>query len=1180
MSKRLRMSLGFSRILRQYLLFCTLSGLMGYSPWSFGEPVTTIRNNGDSANRIDLVILSEGYTSTEMEKFATDVENVVNGFFAQEPFKEYQGYFNVHRVDVTSLESGADHPEEAIPSSKMTAFDATYNCAGIERLICVDVSKVNTIVANSVRADQRDMVLVLVNDTKYGGSGGSIATASLHPEVIELVLHEIGHSFGLLADEYDFGICNNIVEPPQANVTRETDRNLIKWNTGGGPPSGWIDPGTPIPTNSISSGVPGLYEGAQYCTTGLYRPTFNSKMRSLGAPFEQVNEEQLIKRIYNWVSPLDSSSPLSSTVPVRIGYKQAFQISAPIPVTHSLLTTWYVDNTAVTTGPAFTFDSEAFGTGAHSVQVVVADSTPKVRNDPGNVLQDIRTWNVNVTEQAAVLRVPADYANLQEAIDVAASGDTVLVSPGTYAGGLIISGKTITLASEYINTGNASDVDQTIVTGGQPMLRIDATAVDTTIQGFTFQNGGQALVNSASHANILDNRFINTGDALSFERGGGVARGNYFDGAGDDGIDVDYPDYPLTLEQNTILNSSDDGIEIRLHPYTGPMVNIVIRNNYISGNREDGIQLIDYAGLSNRTFRIDRNVIVNNTDVGLGTMADGNTTENFAGSSMVEDVQVINNSFSGNPFGITGSSNMLVLNNIIANSAQSGLKQASGSSLASYNIFWNNGTDYTDSNVDVAASLFKDPRFDANYNLLPGSVCIDAGAASMLWNGQTVNAPAYNDLAPDLGAKERALLPTVTAVASDATAAETGADPGNFEIFRTGDTSIPLTVFFSLNGTAVNGADYEPLPELVTLPAGASSADLVVVPIDDADPEGDETAILALTSVPDYTVGNPASAVITLVDNDLLLPTVTISATDPIAFESGSDPGVFTISRTGDSNAPLTVNYTIGGNATEGVDYNTIGNSVTIPVGSDSVTVTIQPINDAIIDDEEVVLSLIAIEDFYTVGAPGSAAVTITDTGSAFTASFQNGVLPTSMYVGTTNTWISEMNADKNYGASNNVRIDGFDGNGMDRYGLIKWDVSSIPKGSLIQSVMITVDVTDAHIGSYELYEMKRPWIQSAATWNTYSLTASWDLAGAKGALDHGTEVLGTFDAADVGLHTVELNSAGLALVQAWVDNPALNNGFIVNNPENWNSLSFLSTNAKIPATRPKMTVTYVVAAQ
>jgi Ca2+-binding RTX toxin-like protein len=432
-STRLR----FSQILRQSVIlgFAFAIGSVGFSPRASGEPVTTIRNNGDSANRVDLVILGDGYTSTEMGKYATNVENAVQRFFAQEPFKEYQRYFNVRRVDVTSAESGADHPEDVPPISKDTAFDATYNCAGIERLICVDVSKVDTVLGNSVGADQRDMVLVLVNDTEYGGSGGSIAVASLNPAAIEIVLHEIGHSFGLLADEYDSGPpppCDNTVEPPEVNVTRETDRGLIKWNVGGGPPTGWIDPSTPIPTTTTQAGVPGLYQGAKYCFTGLYRPTYNSKMRTLGPPFEQINEEQLIKRTYNLVSPLDSSSPLSSDVTLVLGDSQAFQVTVPTPDTHSLSATWYVDNSAVATGLTFTFNSGTFGTGPHTVQVIVEDPTPKVRNDPGNVLRDDRTWMVTVNAPALTcFGVPATIIGTTgNDVLVGTPGDDVIVGLG------------------------------------------------------------------------------------------------------------------------------------------------------------------------------------------------------------------------------------------------------------------------------------------------------------------------------------------------------------------------------------------------------------------------------------------------------------------------------------------------------------------------------------------------------------------------------------------------------------------------------------------------------------------------------------------------------------------------------------------------------------------------------
>src|SRR4051812_43876 len=209
------------------------------------EPVTAVRFSGGSTNRVDVVILGDGYTAGEIAsgKYATDVETFVQRVFAQEPYLEYQAYFNVRRVDVTSLESGSDHPE--LGTAKNTALDGTYNCSGIQRLVCVNLTKVNEVLSRSpLLPTEKDIILVVVNDTTYGGSGGSIAVSSTNTASAEIILHELGHSFGQLADEYGGPpppSCNSAVEPAAVNATRATTRNAIKWNQ-------WIDPGTPIPT--------------------------------------------------------------------------------------------------------------------------------------------------------------------------------------------------------------------------------------------------------------------------------------------------------------------------------------------------------------------------------------------------------------------------------------------------------------------------------------------------------------------------------------------------------------------------------------------------------------------------------------------------------------------------------------------------------------------------------------------------------------------------------------------------------------------------------------------------------------------------------------------------------------------------------------------------------------------
>jgi hypothetical protein len=354
------------------------------------EPVQTIVNNGDPANRVDIAILGDGYTAAEMSKYQTDIQQFVQLMFQQEPFHDYQRFFNVHRIDVASAESGSDHPETG--TFRNTAFDSAYNCGGIQRLICANTSKAANVAFNSLAPSQIDLIILIVNDPVYGGSGGSIAIASTNVSAVELVLHESGHTFGLLADEYSDSppTCSNTSEPSEANVTRQTVRANIKWNA-------WIDPSTPLPTTSTQPALPGLYQGARYCTQGLYRPTFNSKMRTLGVPYEQINSEQLVRRIYNTVSPVDSASPANRSLQLMTGQSQNFSVTTPAPLTHALSVSWTVDGQPAGASTALTFNAGLLNVGPHTIEATVRDQTTLVRSDPEQLLNERVTWSVNVT---------------------------------------------------------------------------------------------------------------------------------------------------------------------------------------------------------------------------------------------------------------------------------------------------------------------------------------------------------------------------------------------------------------------------------------------------------------------------------------------------------------------------------------------------------------------------------------------------------------------------------------------------------------------------------------------------------------------------------------------------------------------------------------------------------------
>ena len=357
------------------------------------EPVEVLRSNGPDQNRINVAILGDGYTREELGKYANDVERLLAGFFRDQPFADYAGYFNVRRVDVTSNESGVDHP--ARDEYRDTALGAHYDCRDIPRLICIDYGAVVDVLDRSLAVNARDIVMVLVNDEEYGGSGGVFPVASTHELSADLMLHELGHSLGLLADEYAGGgpACDNTVEPPEVNVTRESTAASIKW-------SYWIEPGTRVPATDAMPGVVSAYEGAKYCDSGLYRPTFASRMREVSRPFEQVNTEQLIRRIYNFVSPIDAVSPTNAEVRSERCESLEFSVETPgaLPALPGTIeTNWEINGEVVATGNSLTIGSCQLPSGVNRIEVEVRDVTRAVRQDLDDALVERFRWNLTAT---------------------------------------------------------------------------------------------------------------------------------------------------------------------------------------------------------------------------------------------------------------------------------------------------------------------------------------------------------------------------------------------------------------------------------------------------------------------------------------------------------------------------------------------------------------------------------------------------------------------------------------------------------------------------------------------------------------------------------------------------------------------------------------------------------------
>ncbi len=452
--------------------------------------------------------------------------------------------------------------------------------------------------------------------------------------------------------------------------------------------------------------------------------------------------------------------------------------------------------------------------------------TVRVTDNGSPALSDAETITITVTQTGDVggtVHVPRDYSTIQAALDAAADGDVVLVAPGKYTEQLTIAGKSVTLASLYYTTGDESYIDQTIIDGGgNTVISVDSSVgPDSKIVGLTIQNGVDGIY-ALGEIDILNNKFYGNGDAIDYEAGGGIVRGNLFENNSDDAIDLDGPTAAL-IENNIIRNNGDDGIEVRLHAYSGPTLNIVIRDNVITGNGEDGIQLIDYSDTSDRVFTIERNLIAHNAMAGIGVMDNGDTKEDYRAASMPERVHLVNNTFVGNAYGVTGGDNLVAVNNLFVDTAKTALLGVNGNSIAAYNLFYGNGSNSQDSNVDAATSVTADPRLDGSYHLQAGSPAIDAGTAQFAFNGQTVvNLPAgsYAGAAPDLGMVESDSTavnrpPTTLGIGSvsvDVDAPNTVIDLfAAFDDFEDADNRLAYTVRTNTNpglfsATSINGS--------------------------------------------------------------------------------------------------------------------------------------------------------------------------------------------------------------------------------------------------------------------------------------------------------------------------------------------------------------------------------------
>jgi hypothetical protein len=227
-------------------------------------------------------------------------------------------------------------------------------------------------------------------------------------------------------------------------------------------------------------------------------------------------------------------------------------------------------------------------------------------------------------------------------------------------------------------------------------------------------------------------------------------------------------------------------------------------------------------------------------------------------------------------------------------------------------------------------------------------------------------------------------FPSITLAVAPSSVNEDGTSNLIYTFTRTGDTTNPLTVNYSISGTATNGSDYTLLPTSVTFAANSATATVTIDPTADTIVESNETVILTLASGTGYTVGTPNAATGTITNDDT---SVTLAVSPGSVTEDGTTNLVYTFTRTGNLTNALTVNYSVAGTAIFNTDYSQTGaatftsttGTITFAAGLSTATLTIDPTADTTIEPNETVILTLAAGTGYTVGTTTAVTGTITN---------------------------------------------------------------------------------------------------------------------------------------------------------------------------------------------------------
>lgn len=263
-------------------------------------PYHYLHKAGNSREKVDIVFIPEGYTSDEMERFEEDCKESIKSIFCHQPFDKLKDRFNFIAVQVPSQHSGVSIPKHNV--WKNTAVGSHFDTFYSERYLTTSNIKKLYDILDGIPCES---IIILANTNEYGGGGiynSYMLSAAKGRDYKSVIVHEFGHSFAGLADEYFYddqyvSMYPAGIEPWEQNLTTLTDFES-KWKD-------MLPAGTKIPTEADGKDIHtkiGVYEGGGYQSKGVFRPAQDCRMHTNKAPDFCPVCQRAILRLVNFLT--------------------------------------------------------------------------------------------------------------------------------------------------------------------------------------------------------------------------------------------------------------------------------------------------------------------------------------------------------------------------------------------------------------------------------------------------------------------------------------------------------------------------------------------------------------------------------------------------------------------------------------------------------------------------------------------------------------------------------------------------------------------------------------------------------------------------------------------------------------------------------------------------------------